>query len=452
MTGGRSSAPSDPLDGALVVGLAVTGEAVARRLKRDGVRVVAVDDHPDEAVRKRAAGLDIDLVEAPPAAELVELARRAELVVVSPGVPAHHAVFGLGGQAHVVSEVELAARWARAPLVAVTGTNGKTTVTTLVSRMLAESGLRSVVAGNIGIPLADAVDGDAEVIVVEVSSFQLAFTEQFRPRVSVWLNVAENHLDWHPTVAHYVWSKSRVWSNQRDLDVAVANAEDPVVMRAAASAPVPVTTFGMHQGSYHLVDRTLVTSSGEVIVGAEELPRSLPHDLMNALAACAAALEAGASLEGCAEALRKFPGLPHRLELVGESGGVRYLDDSKATTPAAVLAALSGLDSVVLIAGGRNKGLQLSSLRERADRLRAVVAIGEAAPEVETAFAGASPVVSATSMDEAVELAGSLARAGDAVLLSPGCASFDWYRSYAERGDDFARAVRARISHAGQTR
>jgi UDP-N-acetylmuramoylalanine--D-glutamate ligase len=243
-------------------------------------------------------------------------------------------------------------------------------------------------------------------------------------------------------------SKARVWANQRSGDVAVANAEDPVVMAAAASAPVPVITFGRAEGSYHLEGGALVTPTGERIVGTEELPRSFPHDLVNALAASAGALAAGASLDGCRAALRTFAGLPHRLELVGESGGVRYLDDSKATTPAAVLAALSGLDSVVLIAGGRNKGLRLDSLRDGADRVRAVVAIGEAIPQVEAAFAGASPVVTATSMDEAVGLAGDLARPGDSVVLSPGCASFDWYRSYSERGADFARAVRARTEGA----
>ena len=444
--GGRRGSKSGA--GVLVVGLAVSGEAVARRLVRDGVRVVAVDDRPDDAVRKRAASLDIELVEAPSATTLAELARGAELVVVSPGVPAHHAVFALRDQAHVVSEVELAASWARAPLVAVTGTNGKTTVTTLVSAMLADSGVRGIVAGNIGVPLADAVDGEADVLVVEVSSFQLAFTEHFRPRVSVWLNVAENHLDWHPTVEHYVESKSRIWANQGDGDLAVANAEDPDVMAAAASAPIPVITFGLVHGSYHVQGRSLVTPRGERIVGRDELPRAFPHDLANALAACAAALGAGATVDGCASALRRFPGLPHRLELVGESGGVRYIDDSKATTPAAVRSALSGLDSVVLIAGGRNKGLHLGPLRHEADRVRAVVAIGEAVSEVEAAFSGVAPVVTATSMDEAVAQADDLARPGDVVLLAPGCASFDWYRSYGERGDDFARAVRARIGGA----
>jgi UDP-N-acetylmuramoylalanine--D-glutamate ligase len=211
---------------------------------------------------------------------------------------------------------------------------------------------------------------------------------------------------------------------------------------------VPVVTFGLAHGSYHVGGGALVTPEGEEIVGVAELPRALPHELVNALAACAAARSSGATLDGCAAALRRFTGLPHRLELVGESGGVRYLDDSKATTPAAVLAALSGLDSVVLIAGGRNKGLQLDALRRGADRVRAVVAIGEAVPELEAVFAGVTPVVTAASMDEAVTLARDLARPGDVVLLSPGCASFDWYRSYGERGEDFARVVRARTGGA----
>jgi UDP-N-acetylmuramoylalanine--D-glutamate ligase len=175
----------------------------------------------------------------------------------------------------------------------------------------------------------------------------------------------------------------------------------------------------------------------------EELPRSLPHDVSNALAASASALESGASLDGVRAALREFQGLPHRVTLVGEAGGVRYYDDSKATVPHAVLAALRGFESVVLIAGGRNKGIDLSPLASEVDRVRAVVAIGEAAPEVERVFEGKRPVTVAASMDDAVAAAASAARPGDAVVLSPGCASFDWYRNYGERGDDFARAVGA---------
>ena len=429
----------------VVLGLAVTGAAVARELQAQGMTVVAVDDRPDDALRQRAADLGVELVEAPSPDELARLAGDAGLMVVSPGVPAGHPVFALKGRVPVISEVELAGTMARAPIVAVTGTNGKTTVTTLVAAMLEASGRRALAAGNIGLPLVEAARRDVDVLVAEVSSFQLQLTSTFRPRVAVWLNLAEDHLDWHPTMQHYVEAKTRVWANQSGDDLAVANADDPVVWAAAANAPARVVGFstGAETSGYCVVDGELRTPEAEKIAALAELARALPHDLANALAASAAALGAGATLEGCRRALVSFRGLPHRVERVGEAGGVRFYDDSKATTPSAVLAALAGFDSVVLIAGGRNKGLDLGALRAGADRLRAVVAIGEAAPEVESAFAGAVPVQRAASMAEAVSAAAERARPGDAVLLSPGCASFDWYRSYAERGEAFASAVAA---------
>ena len=202
-----------------------------------------------------------------------------------------------------------------------------------------------------------------------------------------------------------------------------------------------MVTFGATSGDYSVVDGVLRAPAGDLLPVAS-LPRSLPHDVANALAASAAALAAGATVEGVRAALASFGGLPHRLTLVAESGGVRWFDDSKATNPHAALAAVSGFESVVLVAGGRNKGLDLSLLAGAADRVRAVVAIGEATAEVGDAFAGVRPVRVAQSMDGAVRLAAAEAVPGDAVLLSPGCASFDWYESYAARGDDFARAVR----------
>jgi UDP-N-acetylmuramoylalanine--D-glutamate ligase len=223
--------------------------------------------------------------------------------------------------------------------------------------------------------------------------------------------------------------------------VAVVNADDPGVMRWAATAPGRVETFGLSGAGFHVDGEVLRTSTGDEIVPVAALRRSLPHDVANALAASAAALAAGAELDGVRAALRRWEGFPHRVTLVGDAGGVQWYDDSKATNPHAALAALRGFDSVVLVAGGRNKGLDLSVLAQAADRVRAVVAIGEAAPDVQQAFAAVKPVALASSMDEAVRAAAAAAQPGDAVLLSPGCASFDWYRSYGERGDDFRRAV-----------
>jgi UDP-N-acetylmuramoylalanine--D-glutamate ligase len=426
---------------ALVVGLGSSGEAVARHLLARGATVVAVDDAPGERGRENARRLGIDLAEAPPPERLAELVAAAELVVPSPGVPASHPVFAVarGSNVPVLAEVELAWWATDRPVVAVTGTNGKTTVTTLVTRMLQESGVAAVAGGNIGVPLCDAVERGADVLVAEVSSFQLQFVDSFRPSVAVWLNLAQDHLDWHPDLASYVAAKARIWRRQRPSDVAVVNADDPVVMGAAESAPSAVVTFGAG-GDYSVVDGVLRGPRGDIVPLAA-LPRALPHDVANALAASAAALAAGATLDGVRSALTGFGGLPHRLTLVAESGGVRWYDDSKATNPHAALAAVCGFDSVVLLAGGRNKGLDLRPLAAVADRVRAVVAIGEAAAEVGSAFSGVRPVRVAASMDAAVRLAAAEAVPGDAVLLSPGCASFDWYESYAARGDDFARAV-----------
>jgi UDP-N-acetylmuramoylalanine--D-glutamate ligase len=344
----------------------------------------------------------------------------------------------------VWSEFELAARWSSLPLVAVTGTNGKTTVTTLVEAMLGASGLRTVSAGNNDLPLVDALAGEADldVVVVEASSFRLHFTERFRPRVATWLNSAEDHLDWHPSMEHYASAKARVWAAQESGDVAVANAEDPVVMAAVTSLRSQLVTFGLERGDWRTEGGHLVMPDSNVLLGVDELWRALPHDLANALAAAATALAAGASLEGVRSVLRDFRGLAHRVSLVAEHGGVRFYDDSKATDPHAAAAALAGFTSVVLIAGGRNKGLDLGLLTTQSARLRTVVAIGEATEEVVAAFETTTvPVVAADSMDGAVAAARAAAQPGDAVLLSPGCASFDWYSSYAERGDDFARAV-----------
>jgi len=430
----------------LVYGLGVSGRATVAHLLAEGVEVVAADDAPGEGPARVAEALGVALVRAPDAPDLAALARTVDEIVVSPGIAPRHRVFALDQGTPVIGEVELAWRRARCPVVAVTGTNGKTTVTTLVRAMLEESGRTAVAAGNIGEPFLDAVGGDADVVVAEVSSFQLALTSSFRPAVGAWLNFSADHLDWHPDVADYRAAKSRLWANAGPGDVAVANAEDPVVLAESArprARGAVVHTFGLGTGDYRRRGDELVGPDGTVIARVDELPRAMPHDLVDALCATAAARAAGATPEACRRALVAFRGLPHRVALVGEANGVRYYDDSKATTPGAVLAALEAFPSVVLIAGGRNKGLDLSVLAAGVPHLRAVVAIGEAADEIAAAFAGAVPVTRATSMAGAVHAAAAAARAGDAVVLSPACASFDWYSSYAERGDDFVRCVRS---------
>ncbi|MEY2424859.1 MAG: UDP-N-acetylmuramoylalanine--D-glutamate ligase, partial [Actinomycetota bacterium] len=260
--------------------------------------------------------------------------------------------------------------------------------------------------------------------------------------VGVWTNLSPDHLDWHPGVDHYIASKARLWANQTDADVAVVNAEDPVVMQASTGIAARRVTFGISTGDARVVDRHLRGPQHEDLGSVEAMARPFPHELANGLAAACAALAVGVDADVCASVLRDFRGLPHRIQLVGHIGGVPCFDDSKATTPASVVTALAAFPSAVLIAGGKNKGLDLSVLAGAAEHVRAVVAIGTAADEVADAFEGVRPVRRATSMDDAVALAVEEAQPGDAVLLSPACTSWDAYRDYAERGDDFARAVR----------
>jgi UDP-N-acetylmuramoylalanine--D-glutamate ligase len=440
---------------ALVYGLGVAGAATVRALQRRRVDVVTIDD--DERRRAIADELGVELVVAPDADELARRVAGADLVVPAPGVPETHPLFAAARAAGrpVVSELELAYDWEQArrggprPMLAVTGTDGKTTTTLMAVEMLRAGGVRAVAAGNTDLPLVEAVDDDGlDAFVVECTSFRLAWTERFRGDAAVWLNLAEDHLNWHATMATYEAAKARIFSQQRPTDVAIGYVADPVVMAHLRSAPARQRTFGCDGADYR-VDGTgphakLVGPTGP-LASVASLRRSLPHDVTNGLAAAALVLETDlVTPPAVAGALARFHGPPHRIELVGDAGGVQWYDDSKATTPHSASAAIRGFDHVVLIAGGLNKGLDLSPMAAESRRIRTVVAIGEAAGDVAAAFAGAAPVTTASSMADAVDQAGRAARPGDVVLLSPGCASFDWYPDggYPARGDDFARHVR----------
>jgi UDP-N-acetylmuramoylalanine--D-glutamate ligase len=419
----------------LLIGFGITNQAVAAALHAHGHEYVVIDDKDTDGV--------------PDVAEYERLIGDVDAVVPSPGVGDVHVALDLARRAGVPirSEFDLAAEWDDRPLLAVTGTDGKTTVTTLTTTMLQASGVRAVAVGNTEVPLVAAIeDPEIDVFVVEASSFRIDHSERFAPHVGTWLNFSPDHLNLHRSLESYELAKAKMWRDQTASDVAIGSADDEVVMRHLRAAPARHVTFGLGDSADYRVDNGhLVTDSGDVLVDVAELPRTFPHDLTNSLAAAATALAGGATIEGCRDALVRFEGLPHRISLVGERDGVRWYDDSKATTPNATLAATRSFDSIVLIAGGQNKGLDLGVLVDAAPRVRAVVAIGDAAGEVEVAFAGVRPVVVADSMSAAVEAAQRLAQSGDTVLLSPACASFDWYGSYGERGDDFTNQVRTLI-------
>lgn len=440
----------------VVIGLGKTGESVVRHCVARGDSVVVIEDNPMlradwnsqvSTVTELGAKIETNLSE--PA--MLALIDRADLIVPSPGVPERHLALraAIAARIPVRAEIDLAGEIASATLVAITGTNGKTTVTTQVTEILQAADYRVTAAGNIGLPLLDAANQDWEVIVAEVSSFQLAFTETFHPKVAAILNLGADHLDWHRTFSAYAHAKARIFSNQLPDDVLVFNADDSVVAGMAANAPSRVVPFSVAAGaasgyrvSETAVGELLVADDGLTLIPVLELKQRRSVDLANALAASAIAQAIGAPGTAVTKALQEFRGLAHRMELVAVHDEISWYNDSKATNVHATLASVRGLNLVVLIAGGRNKGIDLGELQSLRDGLVGVVAIGDAAMEVQEVFAGVTPVVTATTMTQAVQLAREFARPGSTVLLSPGCASFDWYSSYAERGDDFARNVR----------
>lgn len=443
---------------ALVHGIAIAGDATARRLLRRGWDVIVADDAPTDAKRLAARAVGAELVERPEEELLRTLVGRCELVVPAPGVPETHPVVrcALGAGVPVRSEIDLAYEWEQdrpggpRPMLAVTGTDGKTTTTFLAAHMVANAGLRVMAVGNTEVPLIDALDDEVDLFVVECSSFRLHFTDLFRAEASVWLNLAPDHQNWHTSLESYEAAKARMWAHLRADDTAVGNAADAVVMRNLARVRSRTRTFAVTDADYRVDGGNLVGPMG-VICPVARMSRSLPHDVTNALAAAALVLETGrATTDEVADALATFVHPPHRIEPLGEIDGVRWFNDSKATTPHATLTALRGFERVILLAGGRNKGLDLASLASEHDRVKAVIGLGEAGQTVATAFAAYCPASVADSMADAVEHAAALAEPGDVVLLSPACASFDWYPDggYPARGDDFRRLVEGLRSRA----
>lgn len=439
---------------ALVVGLARTGLSVARFLKHRGARVTVTDLKKEDELGSfvdGALGLGVSL-------ELgvhdVESFTDSDVIVLSPGVP--HTITPLEAARRVgipvVGEVELAFQYIDKPIVAITGTNGKTTTTSLVGAMLKASGRDVFVGGNIGAPLIDYIDSGvpAEVIVAEISSFQLDTIEKFRPDVGVLLNITADHLDRYDDFADYVRSKGLLFKNQRATDVAILNWEDPAV-----SELEPVIHS---QKLYFIIDSP--STYGAMIHGKEmicSVPKKPPvvfnlanfrlkggHNVENAAAASLAALAAGCDQKAIQAVLDTFEGLHHRMEYVKEVNGVQYYNDSKATNVDAVKRSLESFGSgVILIMGGRDKGGSYTVLtgliKERVKRL---IAIGEAREKILNALGNATHSEGARNLGEAVELAHQSAVPGDIVLLSPGCSSFDMFTDYAERGEAFSAAVR----------
>lgn len=430
----------------LVVGLGRTGQGVARWAERRGARVRLNDSSssvvvpPDVARHER--------IDEPEAA-----LEGIDLVVPSPGVPASSEILR-AAQARgvaIVSEIEVAATILASPMVAVTGTNGKSTTTELIADMLRGSFKSVFAGGNLGTPLIEAVDGSYEVAVVEVSSFQLEWVDSFRPKVGVYLNVTGDHLDRHGDLETYAAVKARLFARQTKDDVAILNRDDPRVGSLASVVDSSVATFGSGRpaGDGASLDgdaiRALVRGRpGTYALSAFSLLGA--HNRENAMAAVLAAMAMGASDDAIQSALDQFEALEHRMQEVHERGGVRFIDDSKATNVGALLRSLDGMSDgrVVLVAGGMAKGGGFAEARTMVGRkTRCAILYGSARNELAAAWGGVTPLSSVERFDEAIRRAADAAQPGDVVLLSPACASFDQFQSYAKRGYAFAQIVRS---------
>ncbi|MFZ5894364.1 MAG: UDP-N-acetylmuramoyl-L-alanine--D-glutamate ligase [Myxococcota bacterium] len=425
----------------IVVGLGKSGISAAKLCLARGAQVVGTDSAPLDKVSPDAKALGIDIVAGGHAG--VRFAD-SDLIVVSPGVPALPELTDAEARGvEVIGELELASRSITAPILAVGGTNGKSTTTTLLAKLLQADGKRVFAGGNLGTPASEAVSGNYDAVVLEVSSFQLERAPSFRPQVSVLLNITEDHLDRYPSFLAYAEAKGNAFVNQTRGDVAVVPSDDEECERQARRGFGRVVHFGA-QGDYVVEARGVFElASGERfdLEGSKLFGR---HNRENAAAAIAAARALGVGVEATRRALIEFTPLPHRMALAGSVGGIRFYDDSKGTNVGAAVTALRGLSEQrgVLIAGGRDKhgsyGPLVDALIERG---RAAVLIGEAADRIAAAIDGRVPVERAVSMDDAVGRAYRLAQPGDAVLLSPACSSFDMFKSYADRGDKFVEAV-----------
>ncbi len=440
---------------ALVVGLARTGLDTANFLARRGALVTVTDRKDSAALASQVARLD-PVVRRELGGHSTGTFVAQDLVVPSPGMAMDDPLLVAARTAgvRILSEIELAYRFLPVPIVAVTGTNGKSTVTTALGLALEAAGIPGRVGGNIGNPLIGEVDtiGAERWVVAEISSFQLEWIETFRPRIAALLNLSEDHLDRYPTYQEYLRAKLRIFERMEAGDDLVLNADDPLVVERASAARARPVWFSMRRiprrGVYLFrgwIYSRLGERLGQRVLPVSEMLIAGTHNQENALAVTALALLAGCAPKHVREVFRSFRGLPHRTEFVREAGGVRWYDDSKGTNVGATARTLAGMPGrVVLILGGKDKGGSYAPLAPLVrERVRALVLLGEARDKIAAELAGTAPIEVVEEMGAAVRRAAELARPGDAVLLSPACASFDQYANYAERGRHFQAEVNA---------
>lgn len=436
-----------------VVGMGRSGVAAAALLAREGAEVLVVDDREKEIPAPLQAFNASEGKDAPIRFHLgawrEEDLLSAETVVLSPGVPLKKVpVRKLEAlRIPLLGEMELAARFLTAPVIAITGTNGKSTTTTLVAEILKGWGWKVFAGGNLGVPLSEAVGSPWDFIVVEVSSFQLETVAQFRPRIAALLNITPDHLDRYPDLLSYQKAKWRIFENQSEGDHAIVNGDDPLAVPPfLKGTPILFSRTRIPQRGVYLDQGEIVSNiwgEAEPIIRLDALRLKGAHNTENVMAAVAMTLLCGCSVEAIRQTLSQFKGLPHRMELVREVRGVKYINDSKGTNVGAVMKSLEGLTSpVTLIAGGKDKEGDFTLLRELIQKkVKRLILLGEAKEKMARCFSAHPALEQVESLQQAVERAAALAEPGEIVLLSPGCASFDQFRDYQHRGEVFKQAV-----------
>ena len=447
-----------------VIGMGKSGVAASRLLRAVGANVTIYDERHDASFEDHIVALRTHSIRVLTGMPLPSILEDVDCVVVSPGVPFDHpALKNLREKGvPIIGEIELASWYVEVPLIAVTGTNGKSTTVRLLGAMLEECGKKAFIGGNVGIPLCEAVlhkfpsimpEGLSaplyEYVVAEVSSFQLETITGFHPWVSVLLNITPDHLDRHPSLLHYQRAKQKIFQNQTVRDVAVLNFDDPVVAELSGRIPPDIVGFSLRgpleEGVYLQGGEIRVRRHGveSYLMAKDQILLPGLHNLANVLAASAVGILCGCPLDSIRRVVKNFSGVEHAMEYVRECHGVKYINDSKGTNVDATQKALESFEEpILLILGGKDKGGDFHSLKELVhQKVKQIIVLGEAGPRLMEIFQDSKPISFARDLSEAVTQANHSARAGDVVLLSPACASLDMFRNYDERGKEFKRLV-----------
>lgn len=450
-----------PYSRVCIFGAARSGVGAMHLLRHHNVEVTLVDERPAMEFRsliRRLRRLYVTSYFGPVKDDVL---RGCQALILSPGIPSTHKLVqeAMDRGLTIISEVELASFFARAPIVAITGTNGKTTTTTLCGQMVTDAGINAVVSGNIGRAFSDAVlssqdESRKTVLVTEVSSFQLETIEEFQPHVAAILNITRDHMDRYSSMRDYIEAKFRITLNQEENDFLVLNEDDPIVMKVAEETNAQIRTFSLvhevEEGAFVREGRIYLKENGEEIpfCNIDDIPMPGSHNIQNTLASLVMCRALDISAESLLKTLGRFKGVEHRIEFVAASpDGVRYYNDSKATNVDSLEKALLSFDKpVILVAGGRDKHSAYERLNSLVkERVKALILIGEARDIIRKAWGHLTETREANSMEEAVKIASGMARSGDIVLLSPACASFDMFKDYEDRGRVFKRCVRNQL-------